>query len=111
MYRALLIDQDTNHAERLAFRLRQRGLVVTIAESVSKAARHLEQRIPIYELVLVVAAGAPDQWLDALRSLVHASRQFGMFLGPLFLLISRSRCNPHLRLRIEHLGARYACER
>ena len=39
MYRLLLIDQDATHAERLATRLRQRGLEVLIAESIDEAAR------------------------------------------------------------------------
>jgi len=111
MFWLLLIDQDANHAERLALSLRQHGLAVSIANSVSEAARKLQQRIPVYELVLVAASGMPDQWLEALCILVQASRQLCLSLGPFFLFAARQKCNPHLQLRIERLGARYACER
>lgn len=111
MYRALLVDQDMNHAERLASRLRQHGLVVSIADNVPAAELRLRQRIPTCDLVLVAASGTPDQWLDTLRILVQASRQPCLSFGPLFLLAAHQKCNPHLRLRIERLGARYACER
>jgi CheY-like chemotaxis protein len=111
MYRALLVDQDANHAERLALCLRQHGLTVSIADSVPEAARRLRQRIPTCDLVLVAASGMQDQWPEALCVLVRASRQLCMSLGPLFLFASRQKCYPRLRLRIERLGARYACER
>jgi CheY-like chemotaxis protein len=111
MYRLLLIDQDAIHAERLATCLRERGLAVMIAESVEESVRQLQQRLPSYELVVVVASGMPEQWLAILRRLVGACRQCSMCQGPLFLVASSRKCPPHLRLRIEHLGARYVRER
>jgi ActR/RegA family two-component response regulator len=110
MYRVLLVDQDANHAERLASRLRQHGLAVSIAEGIPEARRCLQRRIPPFELVLVVASEMPDRWLGVLRALVQASRQSCMCLGPLFLFVTPTKCNPHMRLRIEHLGARYVHE-
>jgi ActR/RegA family two-component response regulator len=109
MYRVLLVDQDTNHAERLALCLRQRGLAVSIADSIPESARLLRQRIPVCDLVLVAVAEMSDRWLDTLLSLIEASRQLHFSLGPLFLLASRQNCNPHFRLRIERLGVRYVC--
>lgn len=110
MHRVLLVDQDSDHAERLAGHLRQHGLSVLIAESIPEAIYRLQQRIPSCELVLIATSGMPDPWLGALRSLVHASRQSCMCLGPLFLFISSVKCNPHVQLRIERLGARYVHE-
>jgi ActR/RegA family two-component response regulator len=110
MYRLLLIDQDAIHAERLAACLRQRGLAVMIVESIEKAARQLQQRVPSYELVVVVASGMSEEWLGILRKLVQACRLFSMCQGPLFLFVARRKCSPNLRLRIERLGARYAHE-
>jgi ActR/RegA family two-component response regulator len=107
MYRLLLIDQDSMHAERLATCLREHGLGVLIAESIEEAARRLQQRLPSFELVVVVTSGMTEQWLVALRRLVEASRQYSMCRGPLFLFASRRKCSPNLRLRIERLGARY----
>jgi len=108
MYRVLLIDQDPDHAERLASRLRQHGLTDVIAASIPEAARRLQHRIPVCDLVLVAAAEISDQWLDTLRTLIDSSRQSLLSLGPLFLFTTRQECSPRLRLRIEHLGARYA---
>jgi ActR/RegA family two-component response regulator len=111
MHRLLLIDHDRTHAERLAARLRQRGLVVMIAEGIEEAAHRLDQRIPAYDLVVVIAAGLPDAWLGMLRNLVRASRQHSTGPRPFFLFVSQSKCNPRIRLRIERLGARYVRER
>ena len=110
MYRLLLIDHDRTHADRLATHLRQRSLVVTIAEHIEEAARSLNQRIPTYELVVVIACGPPDAWLAMLRKIVRASRQRCNGLRPLFLFVSPLKCNPRIRLRIERLGARYVRE-
>lgn len=111
MYRLLLIDQDAIHAERLASYLRERGLVVLITESTEEAALRLQQRVPSYELVVVVALEMSEQWLGILRKLMQACRQFSVCHGPLFLFASRRKCAPYLRLRIERLGARYVRER
>jgi CheY-like chemotaxis protein len=107
MHRVLLVDQDAVHAERLASRLRQHGLVVLIPKSIPEATRRLKQRLPSCELVLVAALGIPDYWLAVLHSLVQASQQSCMCPGPLFLFVSNVKCTPHVRLRVEHLGARY----
>jgi DNA-binding response OmpR family regulator len=109
MYRLLLIDQDATHAERLAICLRERGIEVMIAESIEEAAQRLQQRLPPYELVVVVASRTPE--LAILRRLVGACRQYSMCRGPLFLVASRRKGSPYLRLRIERIGARYVCER
>jgi CheY-like chemotaxis protein len=110
MYRLLLIDQDSIHAERLAICLRERGLAVVIAESIEESARRLQQRLPPYELVILVASCIPEQWLAILRRLVAACREQSLCQGPLFLFASRRNCSPHLRLQIERLGVRYVRE-
>ena len=111
MYRLLLIDHNASHAEHLAARLRQSGLAVMITERIEEAARSLNQRIPPYELVVVIASGLPDEWVEILRKLVRASRQRCTGPHPFFLFVSRLKCNPHMRLRIERLGVRYVRER
>lgn len=110
MRRVLLVGQDSDYTERLAARLRQHGLIVLIAESIPEAIRQLQQRIPFCELVVVAASGMPDRWLGILRALVQASQQSSMCIGPLFLFVASLKYNPHTRLRIERLGARYAHE-
>jgi len=107
MYRVLLIDEDSNHATRLAHRLRECGLVVTMARSAAEAAGQLEQPLPVYDVAVVVAAAASEQSVSILRLFVQASIQLSLGRGPLFLFASRQKCSPQLRLRIEHLGARY----
>lgn len=111
MYRLLLIDQDEIHAERLATFLRRRRLVVTTTASIDEAVSGLRRRIPFYELVVVVASRSPEQWLAILRRLKRACRLSYFFHRPLFLFVSKRKCNPHMRLRIERLGARYVRER
>ena len=111
MYRLLLIDQDCTHAERVATRLRHRGLAVMIAEGTEEAAYSLSHRVPAYELVVVIASGLPDAWLTTLRKLVRASRQQWTGPGPSFRFASKLKCAPQIRLRIERLGARYVRER
>lgn len=111
MYRLLLIDHDTIHAERLAARLRQRGLVVTIVTSVEEAANRLQMRTLLYELVVIVGSGLPEGWLRILRRVKRACRPLYLLHRPLFLFVSNRKCNPHLRLRIERQGARYIQER
>lgn len=110
MYRVLLIDEDPNHAERLALRLRERGLVVLVTSGIPEAARQLSQRIPVFEIVIMAVEGPSERWLGLLRSLIEAARQSCITAAPLFLLASRRKHLPHIRLRIEHLGARYAHE-
>jgi hypothetical protein len=111
MFRLLLIDHNPSHAERLAARLRQSGLAVTITERIEEASRSLNQRIPTYELVVVIASGLPDEWVGILRKLVRASRLRCTGPRPFFLFASRLKCNSRTRLRIERLGARYVRER
>ena len=111
MYRLLLIDQNEIHAERLAMFLRRRGLVVTTTASIEEAERGLHRRIPSYELVVMIAAGSPEPWLTILRRLKKACTPSYLFHRPLFLFVSKHKCNPHMRLRIERLGARYVRER
>ena len=111
MYRLILIDQDEFHAERLAMFLRRRGLVVTTTASIEQAASGLERRMLSYELVVVIASGPPEPWLAILRKLKRACTPSYLFHRPLFLFVSSRKCNPHVRLRIERLGARYVRER
>jgi len=111
MYRLLLIDQNPIHAERLTSYLRCRGLAVTTAASIEEAAGELQRRTLFYALVVVVASGLPEHWLTVLRRLKRACRRSLLFHRPLFLFVSNRKCNPHLRLRIERMGARYVRER
>lgn len=106
MNRVLLVDQDANHAEHLAMRLRQHGLAVVIVLSIAAAVQQLEQRIPAFEVV-ILAAEAPDRGIRALATLIASSRQSLFTSGPSFLFASRQRCSPQVRLRIERLGARH----
>jgi len=110
-YRLLLIDQNPNHAERLALYLRRRGLVVTITASIEEGEKGLRRRIPLFDLVVLVVSGLPEQGLAVLRKLRMACSKSYFFRRPLFLFVSTQRCNPRLRLRIERLGARYVRER
>jgi ActR/RegA family two-component response regulator len=107
MYRLLLIDGNAVRAERLATCFRRRRLLVTIAASLEDAMCSLRRKLPAYEIVVLVAPGKAEQGLAILRKLKHACRQTWLFHRPLFLFVSGQKCNPHLRLRIERMGARY----
>ena len=107
MYRLLLIDQNPIHAKRLTAYLCRRGLAVTTTASVEEAASELQRRTLSYALVVVIASGLPEQWLAVLQRLKRACRRSLLFHRALFLFVSNRKCNPHLRLRIERMGARY----
>jgi DNA-binding response OmpR family regulator len=111
MYRLLLMDDDEIHAERLAVAIRERGLSVIIADSSEEAERRLRQRLPSFELLVIVALGTPEQSLAILGRVLKACRPYSMCQGPLILFVSRRKWSSHLRLRIERLGARYVRER
>jgi CheY-like chemotaxis protein len=111
MYRLLLIDPNTTDAERLAAYLRRRGLAVTTKASIEEAVSELWRRTLSYQLVVVIAPGLPEHWLAVLRRLKWSCRRSYLFHSPLFLFVSNRKCNPHLRLRIERMGARYVRER
>jgi len=111
MYQLLLIDQNPIHAKHLTAYLRRRGLAVTTTASIEEASGELQRRTLSYALVVVIAPELPEQWLAVLRRLKRACRRTLLFHRPLFLFISNRKCNPHLRLRIERMGARYVRER
>lgn len=108
MDRVLLIDENANHAERLAQRLRQRGLAVHIVSSIPEGSQILKQRISLFDIVLMAIETKPENWIDSLRLLVESSLQLNHSTRPLFLFASQQMCIPRTRLRIEDIGACYA---
>jgi len=107
MKHILLIDQNPIRAKRLTAYLCRRSLSVTTTASIEEAAGELHRRTLSYALVVVIASGLPEHWLAVLRRLKRACRRSRLFHRPLFLFVANRKCNPHVRLRIERMGARY----
>jgi ActR/RegA family two-component response regulator len=110
MTRVLLIDDDAVHAERIGILLVQRGLAVTPAADVGEAIKKLRAGARVWEVVILVIGDLSRPWLTILRTLQDAARQAAFTEGPLFLCVSKRKLGTDFQLRIERMGARYACE-
>jgi len=110
MNSVLLIDDDGAHAERLGTILAQRGLAVIRAADAAGAVKTLQTNPHICEIVILVVAEVSRPWLTILCDLQEAARQQAFLEGPLFLCLSKRELGAEFQLRIERMGARYACE-
>jgi CheY-like chemotaxis protein len=109
--RALLIDENPEHAQQLALVLTHRGLTVVHAAHIGEAMKHLRNPAHTYDLAILVMGERSRSWLTVLRSLQRAHRQTAIFEVPLFLCVSRLQLGPEFQLQIERMGARYVFER
>lgn len=110
MIRALLIDDDSDHAERLERELNQRGLGTIYAAGIREAIRKLKSRTAQVELVIICMADPSRPWLAILHQLQQTSWQSGIREFPLFLCVSRYRPGAEHQLKIERMGARHVFE-
>lgn len=111
MYRALLIDSDATHAQRLATRLETRKLKVEILSRPQEAVARLNRRDVPCELVIINTSDPSQPWIRTLGKLQVASRQSGSWPRPLFLCFSGRKREPQFELAIERMGARYVSGR
>ena len=110
MTSVLLIDDDAALAERVGIMLAQRGLAVTRVADIGEAIKRLQVRARAWEIVILVITDLSRPWLTILRSLQEAARQEAFLDVPVFLCVSKRELGVEFQIRIERMGARYACE-
>lgn len=106
----LLIDSDGEHAFQVGNVLAQRGLTVTRVADIDKAINCLHARVRAWEIVVLVIDGHSRPWSAFLNSLQETAWQRAMPEVPLFLCVAKRDMGADFQLRIERMGARYACE-
>lgn len=111
MARALVIDEDTNHAEQLLGRLQLRSLVVDRVCSLEHAITKLRRCEEGYALVIINTSDASFEWCRALQKLQATCHQSVGRSGPLLLCISLVQQRPEFILQLERTGARFVYER
>jgi ActR/RegA family two-component response regulator len=110
MIRLLLVDDDDGHAERLGRELALRGLTVIRAADAEEAIKQLRNNASVCDLVILCIADRVRPWLTFLHALQEATWQAGFLETPLFLCVSRVELGLEFQLRVERMGARFACE-
>jgi ActR/RegA family two-component response regulator len=110
MPKVLLIDADAAHGERVGIMLAQRGLAVTRVAEISEAIDRLKARARAWEIVVLVVGDLSRPWTTLLHNLQEAAWQSAMPEVPLFLCVAMQDFGTDFQLRIERMGARYACE-
>ena len=111
MYRALIIDNDTAHANGLHELLRPHDLVVDRASDPEQAVLKLGRSADKYVLVIVTVSNTRSPWWRIIENLQEACRCSTSSLAFLFLCIGRMGLRPEFILRLERLGVRYVRER
>lgn len=108
--RALLVDPDPHHAQKVLHQLEKIGIAVDTCGDLRAAAARLRMSSTPYELVLVEISDRTKSWERIIHNLQEAAHQSHHQPTPFFLCISRSRTSPELRLALERKGARLAYE-
>lgn len=111
MYYALLIDDDSSHAEQLAARLGLRRVITHRVCKPEQALGTLGDSSEKYALVILNITNRFYPWCGVLGKLRDAFRQLSDCPGTLFLCVSKAQLPPELILQIEQAGARYVRER
>lgn len=107
MRRVLVIDQPDEHSAKLEATLRLHGFDASVESQKSRAAQTLQQHVPVWEYVVLVARGAPEEALAMLHELKYASQRFQQSGFPEFVFASWVTCTPSIRIQIARTGARY----
>lgn len=110
MSKALLIDDDPNHAEVLERSMNRRGLVTIWSRSVREAVGRLQCRGASFDLVVLSIGERSCHWIEILHELQQAAWQSGVSEFPLFLCVSRLSLGVDFQLQIERMGARLVHE-
>ncbi len=110
MTRVLLIDDNADHAEQAGIILARRGLAVTRVTNIADAIDRLQAGARTWEIVMLVVDDLARPWTTLLNSLQEAAWQRAMPEVPLFLCVSKRDLGADFQLRIERMGAHYACE-
>ena len=111
MYRALIVDADSAHADKLATLLQLHKLLVVRAATQEQAQRSLQHAANGYVLVIVTISDNWSPWPRTIEKLQNACRSLNEGSTPLFLCIATAELRPDVILRIERTGARYVRER
>lgn len=110
MTSVLLIDDDAAHAERVGIMFAQRGLAVTHVADIGEAIKRLRGRVRAWDIVVLVFGDHSRPWFRVLQNLQEAVWHGTLPEVPLFLCVSKRDLGTDFELRIERMGARYACE-
>lgn len=110
MSRLLLVDDDSDHAERLGIILTQRGFAVTRVAEIGEAIKRLQAGAYTWEIAVLVIGDHSRPWFTVLHKLQEAAWHGAMPEVPLFLCVSKQDLGTDFQLRIERMGAHYACE-
>lgn len=109
MYKALIIDNDVAHADRVAELLEYRGFAIERVTSVEAGCNKLRGSKDNYALVVVTEFDGGIEWSGVLKRLQSALQITG-FLRPLVLCIGRTKVPAETILWVERLGGRYVYE-
>ena len=110
MNRLLLVDDDSDHAGRFGIILAQRGFAVTRVAEIGEAIKRLQAGAHAWEIVVLIIGDLSMSWLTALHNMQEAAWHGAMPEVPFFLCVSKRELGTDFQLRIERIGARYACE-
>ena len=110
MPKALLIDDDANHAAQLGSLISSRGLTLVRAISVEDALRTFRNGTCGFDLVILTMNDCERAWLKILHDLQQAVAQAALVTAPPFLCVSRVSRGIEFEIRVERMGARYVAE-
>lgn len=110
MTSVLLIDDDDAHAERVGATLAQRRLTVTRVAEIGEGIKRLQSQAHAWDIVVLVIGDRSRPWFTILHSLQEVAWHGALPEVPFFLCASERDLGLDFELRIERMGARYACE-
>ena len=110
MMKALLIDEDPNHATHLERSINRRGVVTSWTNSVREAIGRLRGREASFDLVVLSIGERSQRWIEILHKLQQAAWQPGVSEFPIFLCVSRLSLGVEFQLQVERMGARLVHE-
>ncbi len=111
MYRALIIDEDSRHAEQLDQLLSLRFVASDCVPCADEGFRILRVSAHEYALVIITISDNRSLWWRTLEKLQAACRSRRSWSLTLFLCVSKTDLRPESILRLEGAGARYVRER
>lgn len=110
MPRVMLVDSDSEHAERVRRRLGVDAVAVDVNADPWEAMAELRRYSADYAVVILNVSNASLPWADTLTKLQEVCFQARVYPPPLFLCTSTAKRPPEFELRIERMGGRYVYE-